>query len=125
MPDADFPDATDWQAAYPVDDDERVLVFMGYPMPGDPNNCGPCDKETVPGGTLMTQVSYLQEPGEWHFLTSFVRDDGFTVGFIDYVEAPGLADAREARSTSNADVRSVVLDPRMQFPEPENPPTGP
>jgi hypothetical protein len=119
MPDADFADATDWQAAYDLTDAERALVVMGYPMPGEPTRCPSCHEETVPEGTLLTQVSYVEGTGEWHFFTSLVRDDGFSVSVIDYVVAPEEADARQARSISNAEAAAVVRDPRLQFPMPE------
>jgi hypothetical protein len=118
IPDAQFADATDWQAAYPVDDGEHALVVMGYPDPAEPTGCPGCSKERVPEGTLTTHVSHLQASGEWLFLTSLVRDDGFTVNFIDYVTAAHLAGAREARSISNADAATVVRDPRMEFAAP-------
>jgi hypothetical protein len=122
--DADFADATDWQAAYPVGDGEHALLLMGYPDPTEPAGCGDCTQETVPGGTLTTQVSHLQGSAEWLFTTSLVRDDGFTVGLVDYVSAGRLAEAKRDRSISEADARAVVRDPRMHFPAPANPPTG-
>jgi hypothetical protein len=125
IPDADHTDATDWQAAYPVGTGERALVLMGYPEPGQPSGCPVCEEKRVPGGTLRTQVTHLQASGEWLFMTSLVRDDGFTVGVIDYVTADRLAEARRARSISDADAISVVRDPRMHFAPPANPPTGP
>ncbi|GAA3821490.1 hypothetical protein [Nocardioides panacisoli] len=125
IPDADFADATDWQAAYPVADGERALVLMGYPKPGEPTGCSVCHDETVPGGTLRTQVTRLQGSGEWLFMTSLLRDDGFTVGVIDYVTADRLAEAKQARSISDDDAATVVRDPRMHFDPPADPPTGP
>lgn len=118
IPDADFAAATDWQAAYPVADGERALVLMGYPKPGESTDCPTCHEQSVPGGTLSTQVSRLQTTGEWLFMTSLVRDDGFRVSVIDYVTAPRLAQARAARSISDADATAVVRDARMHFAPP-------
>lgn len=119
IPDADFADATDWQAAYALGGGERALVLMGYPDPAEPAGCPLCTEEAVPGGTLMTQVTLLQASGEWLFETTLVRDDGFTVGLVDYVTADRRADAAQARSISDADAAAVVRDARLRFPAPE------
>ena len=50
MPDADFADATDWQAAYDLSADEELLVFMGWPKPGEPppTKCPECEMTRCP-----------------------------------------------------------------------------
>ena len=118
MPDADFAAATDWQAAYQVDEDERLLVVMGYPKPAEPTGCPDCRSTTVPEGTLMTQVSWREDAGEWVFFTGLVRDDGFSVSVIDYVVSPEVADARTQRTVSNTEATDLARDPRLRFPRP-------
>lgn len=121
MPDADFADATDWQAAYDLGADEKLLVFMGWPKPGEPppTKCPECEMTEVPGGRLLTQVSFHDLDADWHFMTVFVRDDGFTVGAIDQVVAPEAQDAAAARSVSDAEAEALATDPALQFPMPE------
>ena len=75
--------------------------------------------DPVPGGRLLTQVSFHDLDADWHFMTVFVRDDGFTVSVIDEVVAPKVEDARQARSVTNAEAEAVVTDPQLQFPMPE------
>jgi len=124
IPDSDFANATDWQATYQLDGAQKVLVIMGYAKPGEPTDCPTCDQKKVPGGTLLTQTSTIAATSEWHFLTSLVRDDGFSVTVIDYVTAPDMKTALRARAVRDA-APALVEDSRLHFPAPETPPTGP
>jgi hypothetical protein len=124
MPDSNWVNATDWQAVYELDSTGKVLVIMGYPKPGESTDCPTCGQKEVPGGTLLTQTSKNEVTGDFHFLTSFVRDDGFTVSLIDYVTAPDMKTALKARSVRHG-APALVEDSRLHFPEPETPPTGP
>jgi hypothetical protein len=107
MPEAQFANATDWQAYYTVDPSQTFRVIAGYL------------EHASDGGELgQVETSHYTSGGLFTFNTSFTTQDGFLVNASERISAPSLAAANQARSLSSGDIAALVQDPALTFPEP-------
>ena len=117
MPDADFAQAEDWQAAYTLGGGHEFLLMTALASEG-PFSCQGCEHHAVPGGEIYRQVSQSLESGKWQYATWYVRGDGSTVGAFEY--APGQVGEQVPgdRALSDTDLEALVQDPRLSFTRP-------
>ena len=113
IPDAEFAQAQDWQAAYTTDTG-GFLVIMGLPEEIVGWRCSDCDAREVPGGTIYNQT-YSTDGQTWWFGTYFVAADGHFVNAFESVQAPDEQSAAGQRQLSDSDMEALVMDPRMSF----------
>jgi len=114
MPDTDFAQAEDWQAAYTLAGGHEFLLMTALASEG-PFSCQGCEHHAVQGGEIYREVSQSLESGKWQYATWYVRDDGSTVGAFEY--APGQVDEPVPgdRALSDTDLETLVQDPRLSF----------
>lgn len=127
MPDTQFADATDWQAAYTVSQTEDLLVVSGYAPPGeDPDPGCPddqpsggeigCHRTRGPGGWI-TDNTY-QGAGGYVFYSTYVTPAGFATTALQTVTATSWDEALERRAFTAAELRPLVTDGDLGFPLP-------
>ncbi|GAA2124138.1 hypothetical protein [Nocardioides bigeumensis] len=126
MPDADHADATDWQAAYTVGDTD-MLLFVGYPMPGEPalDNCSDAPDGSacspVAGGLVVENGSLVADGGPVRFTTTYVgARPGVVVNLIETVPGVDVETASSQRVLTRDGVLATVTDPRLTFPLPKS-----
>ena len=134
IPDADFADATEWQAVYDVSGTERLTVLMSDKIPGEPASprCDevqqvdlPCRRSESPDGSLDMQFGTVLGTTTYRFLTVHVAPDGFVTETLDDVQARSWPEAIAARKLSEAATTSLVHDPALRFPAPVHTPSPP
>ena len=114
MPDADFAQAEDWQAAYTLGDGHRFLLMTALASEG-PFDCPACVPEAAAGGTLFHETSQSAEDGTWQFAIWYVRDDGSLVGAFEYVAGEVDQRSPHGRVLSDADLEALTQDPGLTF----------
>jgi len=114
LPDVEFARAQDWQATYTTDTG-GALVMMGRPEEIGGWRCRDCGAKDVPGGTLYHQTYSTDDGTTWWFATFFVGDDGHFVNAFESVRAPDEQSAAGRRQLSDADLETLVEDPRLTF----------
>lgn len=127
MPDADFADATDWQAAYTVSPTEELLVLSGYAPPGEKADPG------CPGGrTTSGEIGCHRTPGPdgwitddayttgdaYVFYSTYVVRSGFTTTVLETVTASSWDEALDRRAFVPADLHPLLTDADLAFPLP-------
>ena len=135
IPDADFADATEWQALYDVSGTEQVRLVMSQRIPGeamDPGTCGdvqqaglPCQRTEGADGSLDMRFGTVIGSSTYRFLTVHVTPGGFLVETLDDVQAHSWAEAEDARALSDAATSALVRDPALRFPAPVHTPPSP
>jgi len=134
IPDADFADATEWQAVYDVSGTERLTMLMSQAIPGQPVSIScddvqqvdlPCHRSEGPGGSLDLRFGTVIGGSTFRFLTVHVAPDGFVTETLDDVQAHSWVEARAARQLTDAATESLVQDPALQFPAPVHTPPSP
>ena len=134
IPDADFADATEWQATYDVSREERLMLLMSQRIPGEAMVRG-CDRigasdvpcrsaETADGSRLVT-FGYVLHGTTYRFLTVHVTPDGFLTEALDDVQADSWAQAQQSRGLTEEQTKALVSDPALRFPAPVHVPASP
>ena len=137
--DARFADATDWQAVYDVGSGQRLTVLMALRVPGaDAPGCPAgdtggragqpaCTTVDVPGGVVVADSYLLQlsDGPTYTFVTTFVRDDGSSAEVLDRVPATSWRGAVAARAFGPDELRPLLTDPALRFPDPATTPPPP
>lgn len=142
LPDAQFANATDWQAVYDLGPDQQLTVLMAKKTPGqrEGTRCHPDDAQggsgqpncvtyVVPGGVVVSD-SYqidLTQGRVFTFITTFTRDDGSQVVAMDRVKAMSWEAAEQQVAFSPDQLRPLVTDDALDFPDPvvtPPPPSG-
>lgn len=127
MPDADFADATDWQAAYTVSPTEELLVVSGYAPPDEKADPGcpegrptsdeiDCHRTRGPDGWI-TDDAYTTGDAYVFYSTYAVRS-GFTTTVLETVAASSWDDALDQRVFVPADLHPLLTDADLAFPLP-------
>lgn len=127
MPDAQFVDATDWQAAYTVAPAEELLVVSGYAPPDEKADPG-CPEDRPTGGEIachrtrgpdgwITDEAYTSGDAYVFYSTYAVRS-GFTTTVLETVTASSWDDALDQRAFSAAQLHPLVTDAELVFPLP-------
>ena len=109
MPDADFAQATDWQAAYTTPSSQVLLIMALAVETPQPFSCDGCTATQVPGGTLYRQK--FTSAGDQWFGTYYARDDGSVVNAFEYVPVGNAAD----RVVTDKQLAELVQDPELRF----------
>ena len=109
MPDADFAQATDWQAIYTTASSEVLVIMALADESTQPFTCDGCAEAQVPGGTVYRQTFTVS--GEQWFGTYFVRDDGSIVNAFEYLPVQNAAD----RVFTDQQFEDLVQDPALSF----------
>jgi len=140
MPRGQFANATDWQAVYDLGPDQRLTVLMAKEIPGEGSTvrCRPDDRQ---GGTGQPEcVTYVRSHGAvvsdsyrlelsegvfYTFTTTLTRDDGSQVSTLDRVRAPSWAAAVQRQAFTSDQLRALVTDPALDFPDPVHAPPPP
>lgn len=134
IPDAGFADATEWHALYDVTGAERLTVLMSERIPGEAMvpGCGqvqesdvPCRSTEAPDGSHDVTFGYVLHDTTYRFLTVHVTRDGFLTETLDDVDAHSWAEARGARTLTDAALGSLVGDAALRFPAPVDTPPAP
>jgi hypothetical protein len=114
IPDSEFANAQDWQAAYTTDTG-GFLVIMGLPEEIGGWRCSDCGAHEVPVGTIYNETYSTDDGQTWWFGTYFVSHDGHFVNAFESVQAPDEQTAAGQRQLSDSDMEALVQDPRLSF----------
>jgi hypothetical protein len=134
IPDAAFADATEWHAVYDLSGVERLTLVMSDRIPGEAMvpRCDqiqesdvPCRSTTGADGSRDVTSGYVLHGSTYRFLTVHVSADGFLTETLDDVQAQSWAEARGARTLSDAETAALVSDPALTFPAPVHAPPSP
>ncbi|WP_296606835.1 hypothetical protein [Nocardioides sp.] len=127
MPDADFADATDWQAAYTVSPTEELLVLSGYAPPGEKADPGCPGGRTTSGGIgchrtpgpdgWITDDAYTTGDA-YVFYSTYVVRSGFTTTVLETVTASSWDEALDRRAFVPDDLHPLLTDADLAFPLP-------
>lgn len=141
---ADWADATDWEMRYGVGADE-IVVILGKPAPGQADaglTCDavthvpeegqpPCTRIEVPGGGYVLSDSFVGVPAGvdnqpvFVFNTSYVRPDGSSATLQQRLLVDTWHEAVSGLAYSPAQLRPLVTDPDLDFPDPVHAPPPP
>ncbi len=111
MPDAQWQNATDWQAVYTIPGGQRLLVIMFYVRPGDSCTDGASQQAYSLNGT------YFEASGRTDCQTRF------GVNSILSVSADSEAQATQKFALSTAQLAAISEDNGLAFAAPINPPS--
>jgi hypothetical protein len=134
-PPVDYQNATEWQAYYEPTPNDHTVVFTSKKVPNEPQQrdcsetpAGPyCSTSTLPdGSTLLTHAYYVDSgPYTYWFADFLVRPDGSVASVVEHVQADSWAQAEQRREFTDAEIKGLVDDPRLIFPDPLDPPPPP
>jgi hypothetical protein len=127
LPDGQAENATDWEAHYPLGAHEAVSVSMFVAIPGEPAPTVCRDHMDSPGllcsattgadGSVV--LHYGMDLGSFfRFATMRVAPDGSVVQAFDDVAADSWKVAEARASVPEGQLRALVEDPAMTFPDP-------
>jgi len=109
MPDAEFAQATDWQAAYTTPSSQVLVIMALAEEVTQPFACDGCTATRAPGGTLYRQ-KFTSGDEQW-FGVYFARDDGSMVNAFEHVPLGNAAD----RVFTDRQFEALVQDPALTF----------
>jgi hypothetical protein len=134
LPDAQFANATDWEAHYTLGTDETLTVSMFKKIPGYPagtacrdnmDNPGlPCTVTTEADGSVLLHYGFTIGDN-YRISTLRVAPDGSVVQAFDDLQAASWAAAEQASRVLPAQLVDLVDDPAMTFPAPVVTPPAP
>jgi hypothetical protein len=137
LPDAQFENATDWEADYTLNPQEDLVVVMAKDVPGYPLR-PKCSEIAVSLGQPTCSVSGLADdarvasygftvevPHGYWFLSVYTAADGSTVTVSQHVGADSWSQAEARRVYTDAQASSLASDTALTFPDPVVTPPAP
>jgi hypothetical protein len=136
LPDADFANATEWEALYDFGAHESLVLVMSYNPPDEPTQPGchnvgapsapgapGCHSNAIGGGVVTNsgyRISEANAEGSdtYTYTTSFQIDGGFTVTALDQVRAGSWLAANAMRVLDETTLTQLVTDSSLTFPAP-------
>ncbi|MDX6357363.1 MAG: hypothetical protein QOH37_417, partial [Nocardioidaceae bacterium] len=130
LPDAQFENATDWEAYYTLNPQVDLVVLMAKDVPGYPLS-PKCSEIAVSQGQPTCSVTGLADgarvasygftvdvPHGYWFLSVYTAADGSTVTVSQRVGADSWAQAESRRVFTDDEASSLASDAALTFPDP-------
>ena len=137
LPDAQFENATDWEAYYTLNPEVDLVVLMAKDVPGYPlrPKCSEiavsqgqptCSVTGLAGGARVASYGFTVDvPHGYWFLSVYTAADGSTVTVSQHVAAASWAQAESRRVFTVDQVSSLASDAALTFPDPVVTPPAP